>query len=258
LIVVKLGGSVITNKEKLRSFRRKTCLRLCKELRPARHELILVHGAGSFGHILAEKAALSDGVEKGDMGKLRLISHIHRDVLSLNAKVLFCMDKNRLHGFSIPPYSIGSFTSGEIHDFCPEKFERVMSNGYVPVTFGDIVPDRELTFSICSGDLLMLELARYFEPEKVIFVTDVDGIYDHDPKISSSARLMDVVSPENIDLISAGTRKKDVTGAMKMKLARMIEIAKHCENCMILNGNAEGRLEDAIEGRDVISTRVIA
>lgn len=258
MLIVKLGGSVITNKDRLRSFRRKACLRLCRELRSARHELILVHGAGSFGHIIAEKADLSKGVQKGDMRKLRLISQIHRDVLSLNAKVLGCMSKNRMKGFSLPPYSIATFFSGKIEDFCPGKFERIISNGYVPVTFGDVVPDREMTFAICSGDLLMLELARHFEPEKVIFVADVDGIYDRDPRKYPRARFIDVVSPENVASISAGTRKKDVTGAMRAKLARMTEIARYCENCMILNGNVEGRLEDAIEGRDVISTRVIA
>lgn len=255
---MKLGGSVITNKDRLRSFRRSACLRLCKELRPARHELILVHGAGSFGHILAEKADISRGVQEPDIEKLRQISQIHRDVLTLNGKVLSCMHKNRMRGFPLPPYSLATFSSGDIKDFCPGKFQRALSNGYVPVTFGNVVPDREMTFSICSGDLLMLELARHFEPEKVIFVADVDGVYDRDPRTSPNARLMDIISPENISSISAGTRKRDVTGAMRTKLARMTEIAKHCENCMILNGNAEGRLEDAIEGRDVISTRVIS
>ena len=258
MIIVKLGGSAITNKDRLRSFRRSTCLRLCEELKQARHELILVHGAGSFGHILAEKAGLSKGVQESDIAKLRQISQIHRDVLSLNGKVLSCMRKYRMRGFPLPPYSLATFSSGDIKDFCPGKFERAISNGYVPVTFGDVVPDREMTFSICSGDLLMLELAKHFEPEKVIFVADVDGVFDRDPKSSARARLVEVVSPDNISLIFAGTRKGDVTGGMGAKLARMTEIARYCENCMILNGNAEGRLEDAVKGNEVTCTRVIA
>lgn len=163
-----------------------------------------------------------------------------------------------MHGLSLPPYSLATFSAGEIIEFCPDKFDRALSNGYVPVTFGDVVPDRKLTFSICSGDLLMLELAKHFEPEKVIFVADIDGVFDCDPKSSRRARLVEVVSPDNITSISAGARKGDVTGGMRTKLASMTEIARYCENCMILNGNAEGRLEAAVKGNEVTCTRVIA
>jgi len=249
---------VITNKDRLRSFRRSACLRLCKELRPARHELLMVHGAGSFGHILAERANMADGVERDDLKQLQLIAQIHRDVRKLNNKVLDCMNKNHLQGFSVPPYTVASFASGKLIEFCPENFERLLSNQLLPVTFGDIVPDRDRAFSICSGDLMMLALAKHFEPETVIFVADVDGVFDKDPRRYPKARLMHEVTPKNMDAISAGPRDKDVTGAMKTKLARMIEIARYCENCMILNGNAEDRLEDALEGREVISTRVVA
>jgi len=258
LIIVKLGGSVITNKDRLRSFRRTVCLRLCKELRGARNDLILVHGAGSFGHILASKGKLQEGFEKGNLSKLKIVARVHRDVRDLNTKVLGCLEKNRIKGFSVPPYTVGSFSSGKMTEFCPDNFERLMSNGLLPVTFGDIVPDREITFSICSGDTIMLALSQHFQPEKVIFVADVDGVYDRDPKEFSNVKLLEKVAEKNMRSIIAGTRDKDVTGAMKTKLARMIEIARHCENCIILNGNVAGRLEDAIEGKEVTSTRVVA
>jgi len=258
LIIVKLGGSVITDKETLRSFRRLACMRLCKELRAARNDMILVHGAGSFGHILASRAGLQFGVEKGDLKKLKAVAKVHQDVRELNSKVLDCLGKNRMKGFSIPPYTVASFASGKMIDFCPDNFERLMDNNMLPVSFGDVVPDRDITFSICSGDLIMLALAEHFRPEKVIFVADVDGVFDKDPKRYKKAKLIPTISSSNIGDISAGTRNKDVTGAMKNKLTRMIEISRHCENCIILNGNVAGRLKDAIEGKDVPCTKVVA
>lgn len=258
MILVKLGGSVITDKERLRRFRKTACKRLCSELKPAKDELVLIHGAGSFGHILASEAKLNLGVEKGDLKKLRQVAQVHSDVKSLNSKVLACMAEKRLHGFAVPPHSVATFSGGKMDAFCPEKFEILLDNDLIPVSFGDVVPDRELTFSICSGDLLMLALAKHFEPKMAIFVADVDGVYDKDPKLFGSARLMGQISKKNIGRISAGTRDRDVTGAMRGKLARMVEIAQHCENTIILNGNAEGRLGSALKGRKVISTKVVA
>jgi len=258
LIIVKLGGSVITDKDRLRRFRKAACTRLCGELRPARDDLILIHGAGSFGHILASRAKLNLGVPDGDLRKLRQVARIHGDVRDLNSKVLSCMSSKKLKGYSLPPHTVASFAGGEMTAFCPEKFEMLLDNEMIPVSFGDVVPDREMKFSICSGDVLMLALAKHFRPAMAVFVADVDGVFDKDPRKYKTAKLVREISPENIDSISAGTRKNDMTEAMKGKLARMVEIAEHCENTIILNGNAEGRLERALKGQKVLSTKVVA
>lgn len=257
-MLVKLGGSVITDKERLRRFRKTACTRLCGELKPAKDDLIVIHGAGSFGHIRAAKAQLRLGVGKNDLDKLRQVALVHRDVRDLNAKVLGCMAKKRLHGFSLAPHTVASFSKGKMIGFCPEKFEMLLDNDMIPVSFGDVVPDRELTFSICSGDLLMLALAEHFRPEMAVFVADVDGVFDKDPKKHKGAKLLREISKDNIGKVSAGTRDKDVTGAMRGKLARMVEIAGHCENTIILNGNAQGRLGSALRGEDTVSTKVVA
>lgn len=257
MILVKLGGSVITNKNRLRSFQRRNCMRLCGELQQAKEALMLVHGAGSFGHILALKAKLQLGIEKGDLEKLRQVAHVHRDVRELNHKVLDCMTKKELKGFSVPPYSVASFSSGEVVNFCPDAFQQLLERKIIPVSFGDVVPDKELTFSICSGDLMMSALAEHFHPEKVVFVADVDGVFDSDPIKNRSAKLIETLTKDNVDEITGESSGSDVTGAMAGKISRMIEIARHCENCMILNGNAAGRLEKALKGQKIISTRVV-
>lgn len=258
MILVKLGGSVITDKDRLRNFRKASCARLCGELRPARDGLVLIHGAGSFGHIVAKKEKLNKGVPDGDLRKLRAVARVHGDVRDLNSKVLSCMSAKKLKGYSLPPHTVASFSNGSIAGFCPEKFEMLLDNDMIPVSFGDVVPDSRLKFSICSGDVLMLALAKHFKPELTVFVADVDGIFDKDPKKYRSAKLVSVVSPDNLGGISAGTRSNDVTKAMQGKLARMLEIAEYCENTIILNGNVAGRLERALKGKEVTSTKVVA
>src|SRR5207237_1301346 len=61
MLLVKLGGSVVTEKDKLRTARRPAIRRLAGELAAVRQPLLVVHGAGSFGHILASRHRLNEG-----------------------------------------------------------------------------------------------------------------------------------------------------------------------------------------------------
>ncbi|MFI5416812.1 MAG: gamma-glutamyl kinase, partial [Nitrososphaerales archaeon] len=50
MILIKLGGSIITNKEKPLSPRISTIDKISKQLKKIHEPIILVHGGGSFGH----------------------------------------------------------------------------------------------------------------------------------------------------------------------------------------------------------------
>lgn len=256
MMLVKLGGSVITDKSRLRTFRGTVTSRLARELRGARSALVLVHGAGSFGHIRAKRHRLHEGF-RGD-GQLVHVAAVQRDVRELNLKVLEALIENGIRGVSVPPAAAARFENGAIAAFDPEPFESLLGLSLTPVTFGDVVPDRTMGFSICSGDLMMEALAREFRPELVVFCTDVDGVFDRDPKRSRDAQLIPRLDRSMLgSLRRARVRGADVTGGMFGKLERMLAIAEHCEKCMIVNGNVPGRLERALSGEQVVSTVVV-
>ena len=129
--------------------------------------------------------------------------------------------------------------------------------GFTPVTFGDIVRDLRRGFSVCSGDLMMLELARAFRPERAVFVADVDGLFSADPKRQPDARLLAVVRPKDLDRIAfTPASRTDVTGSIGGKVRRMFEIADLVGECIVVNGNVKNRVRDALRGRQVVRTRV--
>jgi len=254
--LVKLGGSVITDKSKLRTFRRTTCDRLAKELGAAKSTLCVVHGAGSFGHIEAKKHALHKGY-KNDT-QLHHVATVQRDVRELNLKVLESLIDKGLRAVSIPPASCATFKRGAIKSFDPSCFESPLEIGLTPVSFGDVVPDESMWFTICSGDLIMGALAWSLKPRLIIFCADVDGVYDSDPKKNKKAELIPVLDRASLSSIRRSeTAHADVTGSMHGKLERMLAMAQHCEKCMIVNGNVPGRLEKALRGEKVISTVVV-
>ncbi len=256
MILVKLGGSVITDKSRLRSFRRSACERLAQELRPAMDGLMLVHGAGSFGHIEAKKHSLHMGYK--DDSQIEHVAAVQRDVRELNLMVLEALIGKGIRAVSIPPAASATFRAGAIKSFEKGVFESVIDLGLTPVSFGDVVPDESMGFSICSGDLIMEALAESFKPELVVFCADVDGVYDKDPKLFRDAVLIPELQASTVKKIKLSeSRHADVTGSIHGKLERMLAISQHCEKCMIVNGNVRGRLEKAVRGDEVESTVVL-
>lgn len=252
MLLIKLGGSVITDKSKLKTPRKDAISRLSSEIEQTNKEVIIVHGAGSFGHIKAKKHGLQNGFK--NMAQLDALSEVQSDVRTLNLIVVECLRKKGLKPISLPPSAIVTCRNKAIKEMDKEIFGQYLGLELLPVTFGDVVLDENLGFCICSGDQLMLELAKAFRPEKTIFVTDVDGIYTKNP-IKKGAKLLKTVTA-NTKIDTGKDKVDDVTGRMRGKLKMMFEIAKYSGETIVLNGSVKGRLGDAIGGKEVVCTTV--
>ena len=255
MLLVKLGGSVLTDKARLRTPRKTAIARLTKELSGLGDDLIVVHGAGSFGHVLARKYALNGPASPT---KAKGTAVVQRDVRTLDMLVLDGLIKAGLAPVALPPSAVLSLDDGHLASFDVAPFRDFLRQGFTPVTFGDVVRDRTRGVSVCSGDVLMLELAKAFHPRSVVFAADVDGLYTADPKRSKDAQLLLSVSPSDLSLIDFGPAKgPDVTGGMEAKVRRMLDIASHADETIVVNGNIKNRVRDALRGRIVIGTRVV-
>jgi len=255
MLLVKLGGSVLTDKGRLRSPRRTAIRRLARELAAARAPLLVVHGAGSYGHILARKHRLNEG--GATRAKRGAAARVQADVKALDGLVVDALIAAGLAAVPIPPSAVLSLDDGRVSSIDLTPFLEFSSMSFTPVTFGDVVRDLRRGFSICSGDLLMLELARAFRPERALFVADVDGLFTADPKTHKSARLLEAVKPSDLPQVKfRAASRTDVTGSIEGKVRRMFEIADHVGECWIVNGNVKNRVRDALRGRQVVGTRV--
>jgi isopentenyl phosphate kinase len=255
MYLVKLGGSVLTNKDTFGSqkskkiFYRDRTARLLSELGPIGEEFILVHGAGSFGHPLAKEYKLKDGYKKES--QIPIVAKVHEDVRALNLNVIKAMGELGISAASLPPSSLVEFSNGDLKKVNARPFRHHLEMGVVPVTFGDVVPDTSRKFGICSGDDLMMHLAKELKPRIAIFVTKVDGIYTGDPKTGPSEFIPEI-NENTIRLIQDSKDDvPDVTGRMKRKARMMLTIAKGGVDCVVLNGLTRNRLRKAIKGEKV-------
>jgi len=248
MFVVKLGGSVITNKAKKYFFKQETIDRLAKEIKKANKKLILIHGAGSFGHILAEEYKLNEGYNS-DI-QIQGFSLTHSKVQELNSLVLNSLHNNGIFAVSIPPHAILKLDDHKPSDIDYKIFDEYLDRGFIPLTFGDIVLDKKISFSICSGDLLAEILANFFKPEKVIFVIDEDGLYTSNPKIDNNAEFIESAELKDLETLSTDLNKyTDVTEGMKGKVNTIKNIAKLGIDVVVLNGNKHNRLHDVLVGK---------
>jgi isopentenyl phosphate kinase len=254
LYIIKLGGSVITDKSKYKTPRTENITRLAREIAESGSHVIIIHGAGSYGHIIAKKHRLHDGYKSDD--QYEGFAKVQKDVRELNLLVLNALHDAGIHAASIPP---GNFTITEnraIQKIDTTAITRLIEIGQTPVTFGDIVLDESLKFSICSGDVLMLRIACELKIKRAIFVTDVDGILVDRTPAGGYGVLANLECKDDLLCIHkpVGT-VDDVTGSIMGKADVMLKLIKCGTASQLINGTKPGNLRDALEGKTVLGTR---
>lgn len=254
VVIVKLGGSVITNKNKFTSANNKAISRLASELKKASVPMIIVHGAGSFGHFPVKKFGIRHGFhnEKQRLGFAK--THLYcKDLNQLVCRAL--LDKG-VPAVGIPAFSTVKQENGRISYFNTQIVKDALHEGLVPVMFGDPTLDSVKHGLPCSGDKIISFLSKVFEPTRIVLGTDVDGIFTSDPKTNKNAKLIPLVTHSNLGVVLSSleeAKTHDVTGGMKGKILELLEESKKCP-ITIVNALKPGRLQKAVQGKDTVST----
>jgi isopentenyl phosphate kinase len=253
MILIKLGGSVITDKSVYKRFDIGRTSRLCREIRESGKDVMIVHGAGSFGHVIAKEFELQKGHIRGD--QTEAVAKVLRDVRELNTMIASELMNAGIPAVAIPTGSCFMMDDGELLMGDAEILRGYLKLGISPIMSGDVVLDRKKGFGICSGDTIMKCLADIFEPEMVVFVSDIDGLYDRDPKTSKDARMIKEVNEETLNMIPRETTVADVTGGVHNKMRLMLDMCSDGRDCILVSGTVKGRLQSLLMGKDVICTR---
>lgn len=257
--VLKLGGSVITNKEKTLTPSLPAIERLTKEISRANvSSLVLVHGGGSFGHPLAKRYAIKEGY-KNDATQTLGFCETHQAMVTLNKLIVDTLIQHKILAVAVSPSSCIVTKSGRIHAMMEEPLKRLLQTGFVPVLYGDAVVDSDLGFTILSGDQLTVYLAVRLNASRIIMGIDLDGLYTTDPKVDSSARLVKRVTLEElkgmIERIEE-SRVTDVTGGMLGKIVELMPAAERGIPSFILNAAKPNNVYKALKCEKVTGTLV--
>jgi len=258
LTILKLGGSVITRKDKPLTPNIQVIKRLAEEISRADfHPLIIIHGGGSYGHPVAKKYRIADGFKDGS--QIFGFSETHEAMMRLNSLLIRNFLEYGLPAFSISPSSFIMTRKGRIGTLNEEILKTALEFGLIPVLYGDAVLDAEQGFAILSGDQIAAVLAIKLDAERIIMGIDVNGVCDSDPKRNPSARLIEEISLKDFERIMGqigGSQSLDVTGGMLGKILELKAAVEYGVEALIINALLPDNVYRALKGEDVVGTRI--
>ena len=230
-----MGGSIITNKDRPLSPRKKTIDKIIKNLKKISEPVILVHGGGSFGHYWSVRYDMHTKPAKYDYHGIAIVKN---SMIELNKIILDSMVKNKLNPYCLPPTD---FMAGDKPIISKIKqIKNMAESNLTPVTFGDALWYGQKKSYILSGDRIMSILAKSLRPRLSIFLLNVDGLYSD---FNTKKLIYDMKDQQaSIQEISM-----DVTGGMKRKVEEAIKISKMGLKVFFVNGNKPHRVVDAIQ-----------
>ena len=264
-VLVKLGGALLTDKRAYKTLDQESLnhsIRAVVDAAKDGTEILLVLGAGSYGHPLARHLRLNDGYLPGwspepvtpwgdsVAGQMQGVHDVRSDLGELSDAVISPLIEYGLDVKFIPAREFVRLTEAGEAEWSPPVLD-----SQVVVTQGDVVERHgSARFGIISGDQLMWLFAGTGSMSHAVFALDgVDGLMSKPPG-HPDAVLIDWFAPGDISNVSVD-EDHDVTGGMGAK----VEIA-----CMIsaqmpvtfVNGKHADRLTAAILGKKVRGTLV--
>ena len=266
-IVIKFGGALITKKDEECVAHLEIIRDLCEAVHSITNDgiqVILVHGAGSFGHLKAKRWRLNEGylpdLELSDdfcQSQFEAVESVRGDMLNLNKIVASELERFKLKVCSHPPHrwarNLGPEFSGSLTRFSETDPKTVH------ITFGDVVDvDDERKFGILSGDDLVVRLSLELSNiESLLFAMGgVDGLLRVPPHVATENDLIREWSP-NIEYEGLHQTDIDVTGGIGLKMARGHLVAKSGIGVHLFNGEKPERLLALLRGEPWRGTTII-
>jgi len=251
---VKLGGSIVTDKASDELRVDEPLVRaLAGELAAAtvRH-LVLIHGAGSWGHRIVRSTGIHRGLSGPD--SLLAMGETQRLQYELDCRVAALLLKAGLPVMPVQASASAVMAAGKLETMDCEALDRMVEAGLVPLLYGVPAVDREQGCSILSGDQIAPYVAAALGIGLVVHVTDVDGVYDADPRQVPDAHRFDRIDHAGWEAIRdrlSGSSSVDVTGGMAGKVAALLDAARDGLDSRIVDGRIPGRLTAALAGEPV-------
>lgn len=260
VVLIKLGGSLITNKSKPFTLQREALVNVVAQIKRAHDEglkIIIGHGQGSFAHVPAEKYKTIQGrINDESVYGAAVVEDV---ACQMNRVVVAEMLKQNIPAVTQQPASTIILGKGEVSGAFLQGVLALLTGGFVPVVYGDVLFNDNGNFTIWSTEkvlnFLALELRGVnFNVEKVIHCGETAGF------LRDGVVVKEITPTTYGEMKSALAKAKgfDVTGGMEHKVDMAIDLAKKGIDSYIVGNNHGGNLYRTIVGYDFVGTRITA
>jgi len=255
--VVKFSGKVTEDHERLMSLAEELAL-----LHQVGIRVCVVHGGGKQLTELAAKMGVEQTIIEGrrvtddetlEMAKMIFAGKINTDILAalrhrgVEAVGLSGVDGNIVHAERRPPKQVVDRATGEkaqvdfghvgdIIEIDARLLTVLLDQGYLPV-ISSLGADAEGKVFNINADTVASEIAVQLQAEKLVLLSDVDGIYLRSGE--PETKLSRLTAAEAESLVKSGT----ATGGMIPKLESIIELLNRgVKSAHIIDGNSRNTL----------------
>lgn len=259
LVFLKLGGSLITDKDQAHTARLEVIHRLAVEIKEVvddnpKLSLLLAHGSGSFGHVPAQKYDTRNGAATPLQWQGFL--EVWREAHALNQILLEIFSAQNLPVISFPPSAMVTTKNKKVDKWNIDPIQSALSAKLIPLVFGDVVFDLGKGATILSTEELFLPLADHLHPQKVLIAGIEEGVWQDFPICQQVVKEITHDSELLKTNLIGPSRSIDVTGGMleKVKLMKQLTL-KHKQTVVnIFSGLIEKNLKKSLTGEGLGTT----
>ena len=248
-IVIKIGTSTLAHATGHLNIRRVE--RLCKiisDIKNSGHQVILV-SSGAIGMGVGKLGLLS---RPTDIPTKQAAAAVGQCELMYTYDKLFSEHRHTVAQLLITGEDVAN---AQRHENFSNTINRLLELGALPIiNENDTVSTAEL--GIGDNDTLAAIVAQSVKADKLVLLSDIDGLYTADPHTDPNARLISKVTvlDDSVTALAGGSNGKQGTGGMVTKL----HAAKICMDCgcdmIIANGADPENLYAIMDGREVGTT----
>ena len=144
--------------------------------------------------------------------------------------------------------------SDERKDNVLNALKKIIESGAIPiVNENDVVAIDELELEVGENDSLAAIVSVLVDADLLIIMSDIDGLYDKNPRDHSDAKLIsrvEEITPE-IENYASGAGTDLGTGGMATKIKAAKIANSHGIDMLIINGSRAENLYDVTDGKIV-------
>lgn len=261
LTFLKLGGSLITDKDKPYTPRLDKLAELAEEI-AASHakgmQLLLGHGSGSFGHAAAKQYGTRDGLaspskEERTAQYWKGFAEVWFQASELNRYVMKAMRKAGISCVALAPVSAVTAREVRVARWDLQPIQSALKAGLLPVIYGDVIFDEARGGTILSTEDLFAHLARNLAPRRILLAGLEEGVWEDFP---NRGRLVSEINLRSYEAMQAGigaSASVDVTGGMAAKVGQMFDLIREVPGltAQIFSAEKGGNLARALAGERV-------
>ena len=248
-IVIKIGTSTLTHSTGHLNIRRvEELCKIISDVKNSGHEVIMV-SSGAIGMGVGKLGLIS---RPADIPTKQAAAAVGQCELMYTYDKLFSEYNHTVAQLLITGDDVQNETR---HNNFSNTLNRLLELGAIPIiNENDTISTKEIV--IGDNDTLAAIVAESVKADKLILLSDIDGLYTADPHTNPDARLIPMIwsIDDSIMALAGGSNGTQGTGGMVTKL----QAAKICMDCgcdmIIANGNNPTNLYDILDGKSVGTT----